>query len=127
MEIIVTITLATLIVVVVAVLIKYLLYRKTLAPLKFLSRRLREGSKRIIILTLLLTALPVYVIISLIKRLLIPSPVNHTNPLTFLSKIFYKDPIKLFTQATGFVTGQTQAGYGNIAGVFQKVKSVFGR
>ena len=127
MEIIMTIILATLIIVIVAVLIKHLLYRRTLAPLRFLSRRLRGGSKIIIILTLLFTALPIYVIIALIKRFLFPSPINHINPLTFLSKIFYKDPIKLVTQATGFVTGQTQAGYGNIASVFQKVKSVFGR
>ena len=123
MEIIMTIILATLIIVIVAALIRYLLYRRTPAPLRFLSRRLR-GSKTKIILTLLFTALSIYVIIALIKRFLLPGPIN---PFAFLSKIFYKDPIKLVTQATGFVTGQTQAGYGNIADAYHKVKTAFGR
>ena len=123
MKIIMTITLATLIVVIVTTLIRYLFYKKTPSPLRFLSRTIR-GTKVKVILSLFFAALSIVAIIALIKHLILPGPIN---PFAFLSKIFYKDPIKIVTQATGFISEQAQAGYVNIANMYHKVKTALGR
>ena len=122
MKFIITIILATLIIVIITPLLRYFLYRRRPSPSRFLSRILR-GTKAKLILSLFFVALSMYVIVALIKRLFLPKPIN---PFAFLSKIFYRDPIKLVNQATGFVTGYAQAGYENIANTYHKLKTALG-